>query len=734
MRNGSLAACVALAAGLIAALPAAAQDSVSTGTGLPGDAVSAYAAGSTATGEQRNDFAVDLIARNSSWGAGYRFGPLMKGSSGGASFFTTLVGANALSNRYAFGPMARSVYQAWATAGQGVSNANNTTPADNGTGRFGPIDTGSLLGTQFGAAFMEFGGGPNGTFGDGDDENNIIAGIIGFNNLAPDRLYVSRTNAAVNKPSASAGLTSTASLGLGGVDEAGNVHLLADNFGLVSGSAIADKRFIRINAAARTTGLNQLQNLSYGDSANTRTLLGTSLTTLTAPTIISSLLASRPIMIGSDFSNNYQFEGVVNTMSTSAAYLPAGGSPRGPISFAAQTFAQINTGAGDMGAAAVLSRDSAATRTRGISAWGLNANGSVDTAQRYVLPTTSGQIVDSVDGFDPIATWGSGSSHEFCNFASQVSFRGGSGPVALTVLPGGDLLLAATVSPNHTAPSQVPQSMDNYIAVARVNAGTGAVAWRVAAHTGNVSGAAGGLSKAVLGGEPGNLSTIGRLARYNEVVPGATSGPSLSSPAMDRFGNLYFLATLMLTPEGGPSVLTTGLVRANFDASTNGYQLELLTRVGDTFAGRNSQRNYQIQFMGTADGDSVDSGAIFSGSIVQDINRHVPQGLIGYGNANSLGALVVRAKIVYDRNNDGLFLDPTAAGNSGQPDQAYNVAMIVMPEYNPIDYNIDRIINPDDLGDFITSYFSDELTTDYNDDGVINPDDLGDYITAYFSV
>ncbi|MFN0012050.1 MAG: hypothetical protein ACKVS8_10445 [Phycisphaerales bacterium] len=731
MCNRCLAACVAVAAGSLTALPALAQDSVSTGNGLPGDAVSAYAAGATATGEQRNDFVVDLVVKNSSWGTGYRFGALMKGSSGGASFFTTLVAANALSNRYTFGPMARSTYQAWATAGQGVSNANNSAPADNGSGLYGPIDTSSLQGTQFGAAFMEFGGGPNGTFGDGDDENNIIAGIIGFNNLAPDRLFVSRTNAAVNKPSASAGLTSTASLGLGGVDEAGNVHLLADNFGLVSGSAIADKRFIRINAATRTTALNQLQNLSYGDAANTRTLLGTSTTTLTVPTIISSLLASRPIMIGGDFSNNYQFEGVVNTMSTSTAYLPAGGSPRGPISFTAQPFAQINTGVGDLGAAAVLSRDSVATRTRGISAWGVNSNGSVDGAQRYQLPTASGQIVDAVDGFDPIAIWGSGSSHEFCNFASQVSFRGGSGPVAMTVLSGGDLLLAATVSPNNTAPSQVPQSMDNYIAVARVNAGTGIATWHVAAHTGNVSGAAGGLSKAILGAD---MDTVGRLARYNEVVPGATSGPSLSSPAMDRLGNLYFLATVVLTPEGGPNVLTTGLIRANFDEATNGYQLELLTQAGDTFAGRNSQRNYQIQFMGTADGDSVDSGAIFSGSIVQDINRHVPQGLIGYGNANSLGALVVRAKIVYDRNNDGLFLDPTVAGNAGQPDQAYNVAMIVMPEYNPIDYNIDRVINPDDLGDYITAYYSEELTTDYNDDGVINPDDLGDYITAYFSV
>ncbi len=723
---------LAIVAGTVMAIPALGQDSVSTGNGLPGDAVSAYAIGAGAANEQRNDYVVDLVARASSWGNSYRFGPLMKASNGGASFFNHLIGANALSNRYVFGALPRPAYAGWSAAGQGVSNAANSTPVDNGSGLYGTLDTSGLLGTQFGAAFMEFGGGPNGTFGDGDDEQNVIVGIAGFNNLFPHRVFVSRTTAGVNKTSQTGGTTTgTASLGLGGVDEAGNVHILADNFGMISGNAIADKRFIRVAAGSRNTAvLNTLTNSSYGDSANTRTLLGTTATTLTAPTMVPTAAAGRPVMVGTDFSNNYQFEGVANSMTATTGHLPAGGSPRGPMSIGCQTMTPLNTGGGDAGIAAVLSRESGATRTRGISAWGLNANGSVDGVQRHALPTTAGQMVDAADGFDPIATWGTGTNHEFCNFASQVSFRGGSGPVALTVLPGGDLLLAATVAPNNTAPSQVPQGMDNYIAVARVPAGGSTATWHVAAHTGNAAGAAGGLSKAILGGEPGNLSTIGRLARYGEVNAGATWGPSISSPALDRFGNLYFLATCVVN-EGGA---TTGLLRANFNDATNAYELELLANVGNVFAGANSQRNYQIQFMGVADADSVDSGAVFAGSSVQDVNRHVPQGLIGYGNANSLGALVVRAKIVYDRNGDGLYLDPTVAGNSGQPDQGYNVALLVMPDYNPIDYNLDRIVNPDDLGDFITAYFSDEATTDYNDDGTLNPDDLGDYITAYFSV
>lgn len=55
-----------------------------------------------------------------------------------------------------------------------------------------------------------------------------------------------------------------------------------------------------------------------------------------------------------------------------------------------------------------------------------------------------------------------------------------------------------------------------------------------------------------------------------------------------------------------------------------------------------------------------------------------------------------------------------------------------------VDYNLDDVVNPDDIGDFITDYFtvppppSSFSKLDVNYDGVVNPDDLGDFITAYF--
>ena len=56
--------------------------------------------------------------------------------------------------------------------------------------------------------------------------------------------------------------------------------------------------------------------------------------------------------------------------------------------------------------------------------------------------------------------------------------------------------------------------------------------------------------------------------------------------------------------------------------------------------------------------------------------------------------------------------------------------------YCELDFNNDQVVNPDDLGDFITAYFEESIfrsVCDYNRDGVVNPDDLGDFITDYYT-
>ncbi len=50
------------------------------------------------------------------------------------------------------------------------------------------------------------------------------------------------------------------------------------------------------------------------------------------------------------------------------------------------------------------------------------------------------------------------------------------------------------------------------------------------------------------------------------------------------------------------------------------------------------------------------------------------------------------------------------------------------------DFNGDGVVDPDDLSDFISGFFSQpaDIRTDFNGDGVVDPDDLSDFISAFF--
>ncbi len=74
------------------------------------------------------------------------------------------------------------------------------------------------------------------------------------------------------------------------------------------------------------------------------------------------------------------------------------------------------------------------------------------------------------------------------------------------------------------------------------------------------------------------------------------------------------------------------------------------------------------------------------------------------------------------------------SSNSVWPSTGFGLAYAnAKPACRP-DYDGDGQLNPDDLGDYVTDYFSPAPTpiADWNGDGNVNPDDLGDYITAYF--
>ena len=737
---------VIAAAGCVAGLVAVAQGQDSIGlttgsNGLPGDAPSAFQAGSGAPPNDTRQvlrYVVDLSAKTTSWGNLYALGPAVKSSKSNSSgFFSQLIGAQAASNRFAYGPVfAASNYAVWTNApGTGVNPPQNTaaTSSVSGAGAYG---------YGFGLGFMEFGAGIDGALGTADDEQGIIGSIVNFQNRVPNRLLITRVVAAGNKTTTTA--SGTASLGLGSIDEAGNLHAYADGFGLVSSLRLTQRNLLRFKVGARNPAVlnNVFQNVSVPSSGDPGALdvVRTSTTPMTVPGMISSKVPgglNRPVMLSSDLASNYIAETAtfdpLTTATPPAAYLPATSGPRGGVAFVPQTFAPVNTAGTDIGTCATLARTDANTKTRGIQVFGVSPAGAVDGLMSILLPSVSGQIVDPTDSFAPGTAFSPLSAHEFTNYQSQASFRGGSSQVAMTVLPGGDLLVAGLVAATGGG-SAVPQGQDNYLAVARVPAAGGTPSWTVAAHTGNASGFAGGQSKAILGRTNPNdpLTPIGRLARYTEVFGTATTGPSISSAAMDRAGNLYFMATMGLTGTSG-TTFTTGLVRANRDSTTGAYQLELIAQLGDVIAGANSGKNYQVQFLGVADADSVDSGTIFSSSIVQDGVAGADAANASYGSPFSLGALAFKAKIVYDVDGDGLYADPSGAVSvSTSVDQAYDVVMVLMPRSPRADFNRSGGVTIDDLFLYFNAYFQGQSAADWNGDGTVSIDDLFLYINDWF--
>ncbi|MGD9690360.1 MAG: hypothetical protein AB7K52_13925 [Phycisphaerales bacterium] len=63
------------------------------------------------------------------------------------------------------------------------------------------------------------------------------------------------------------------------------------------------------------------------------------------------------------------------------------------------------------------------------------------------------------------------------------------------------------------------------------------------------------------------------------------------------------------------------------------------------------------------------------------------------------------------------------------------IARPVDPFDCPADFNADRVVNADDLGDFINAFFSGDadVRVDFNRDGSVDADDLGDFINAFFA-
>jgi hypothetical protein len=234
---------------------------------------------------------------------------------------------------------------------------------------------------------------------------------------------------------------------------------------------------------------------------------------------------------------------------------------------------------------------------------------------------------------------------------------------------------------------------------------------------------------------------IGQMVNLDAVTGGTPLGPSMSAPAIDAAGNVWFIGAVELYDRfiGGGSDFDGALLRAVLDPSDFSYRIELVLENGTRITGQNSQRDYVINFLGSATGNGgPNPGSLWSSNVSstawnnEDLSGSAP------GDTRANGGMVVSTSITYDINEDGEFNNPTS-GNfdpAFPADEAYSVAMYIGyysdgPAPCPADLNGDGVLNFFDVSAFLSGFATMDPIADFNNDGVYNFFDVSAFLSAF---
>ncbi|HLP85313.1 MAG TPA: hypothetical protein VK157_13270 [Phycisphaerales bacterium] len=701
---------------------AVAQDSVSRnangGSGLPGDALSPWATGVG----QRATYVVDLRSFQTSGRTTFGIAPLIKSPRVNATRFNMVNGPTAISGSLQTGiNIPAGPYSFWSQAGGGLSVLENDAALNS------PISpTGT--GTGFGLAVLDFDEQPiaqNLIF-----TNVIHTSRVAFDPAQPDRLYVNRVIAAVNGAQAQ---PDRSQFGLGAVDLQGNVIFRADSFnatGPTTSLIQGDNYFRIVHGARSSTSINLIDNAGGSNGAATTWLLQRSPLLHSVPNLVGERT------VGATFNGALALESTFGTVSGStASHRPSTIDHRGGAATSVLPIWSGTTGSG----AIVTRSTTGGGKADTLSVFGFDNVLNVLTARSLTLPAS---ISDACDGFNwPLA------GGDFRQYDSQQVFRGGASAAAVGRDLAGNGLVAATLYNGSQLGSNNPL---NAIAVARFNpTNAAAPQWTLAAWVATTgsdgkdligdNGADGAPNTNDAGENDGvvnNLDApIGRLASLSEAGTGLV-GPSISAPAFDAAGNVYFIASVALKKRPGVVVIDdyqTALVRGVLNPATLCYTLEVVVATGDTFIGRNSNRPYRISYLGLADGDSIASSAVWSTSVVNQPWNNIANAALPQNAPQHVGGIALSARVIYDVDQNGQFLDPTAvSGNQNSVDEAYNVALyignITLPAgCDTIDFNNNSVFPEDqDVIDFFNVLAGSDCPAcndiDFNNNGVFPED------------
>jgi hypothetical protein len=710
------------------AAPALAQDSVSrnanAGNGLPGDAVAPWA-----NVYQRSSFVVDLAPLTTSWGQPLGIAPLLKSARINTARFNAATIAATISPDLRAGvPFPSPSYTLWTQPTGGIHTADNV-PALN------TLITPTGNATVFAVACL-----------DADEQistltlhlANVAQGaLVAYSPDQPDRLYVTRVLAMQNAP----GFTQPdrSQLGLGSIDADGNLHLRADSFASAGTTApLLGDNYLRVRLPARAGSPNTLDNNGPSNAAATDWLLQRDARTHAVPGAIPAQAAGRPVLVGADFIARLAVESSPGSLVPTTAHRAGALDHRGSATVIPRPLFPSG-----VATAAILTRSAATPSADSIALASLDANGAILASRLLTLPPTLS------DPCQPFA-WTT-SQGGLRGYDSQVIFRGPVGSVAIGQDAQGRALAAGVL---HLGTTADPATPFNAIAIARVDLSNPSATpqWTIAAWL-NPALADGkdirgdfGLDGTPNTNDPGEGdgvvdaldAPIGRLASPAETLLGVR-GPSLSAPAFDSAGNLYFMAPVLLnrtSPSGIVQVPTTALLRGRYDPAAFCYALELVLAAGDVFRGRNSDRNYKITSLFLADSDSASSASLWASSVASGAWNAIPPASLDPADPRALAGLVVIARIVYDVDQDAVYADPTRPGDDpASVDEAYNVVLYIGntqagtgPAPCDPDFNQDGNVDQDDVACLAQVVAGDpscsDMDPDFNRDGNVDQDDI----------
>lgn len=634
------------------------QDSVSkTGMqGLPGDALSPWV-----PGHVNNSYVVDMVPLTGSWETEFAVAPLVKNNNVDSSKFNNFGSAQCISRLQQLNVSYKSQqYDLWVkTGGYGVHPSQNLAPS-----AVTPAGTSN----QFAVAWAEWG-----DTAQSESFSGIIGAVVNYDPAFTDRLYVKRVNAAVNGLDPS---EDRSQLGIGSVDEAGNVFFRADSWGSPGPNPIQGNNILAVRIANRANVVNYIDNAGGVDK--TYWLVQNAGTKHHTPNMgPAAIFGGIPKYLGSNFDSEFGYSQMLNVSYTKNHLPPTVLDQRGQVAYVTRNHPFVG---GTHGTCANLGMTAADPDT--INVWGLDSTGNVAPSP-LALTLPGSPITDPVTGVETFP------SIKFDHFQSQTYYRGGNSQVALN-FDQQDRLLAAAVAYTGTGGTTDPY---NDLIAARVDS-QGVVDWVLVSYSSDQDYAfeSGKEIWAYNASHPQGL-VIGRQVTMEEATQGSTYGPSMSAPMIDAAGNIWFIGTVRLDyykdgQQRSQPEYDSVLLRAVYDPGILGYTLELVLEPGEVFNSENSGKDWTIEFLELTDHNSVSSGTAFSGNISEKAYKGLDTGAypgLQPADAECLGGLVINARMHYDVDGDGEFNSPTSAGYDPQipADESYQTLLYVAPRGEP---------------------------------------------------